>query len=97
MRKDKELLVQYFYDMDIKEENPITSFFYEGNFSEFIQSMQIAKDMEIKCKFNKYSENIDEEWLDCACVYNISDIIITLPSKSDLFVIKIFIRMGEEE
>ena len=95
MRKDNKILVRYFYDMDSKEENPITTFFYEGNPSDFIQSMQIAKDMGIKCQFNKYTENIDEKLI--GYVYNISDVIITLPTKDDLFVVKIIISGGEEE
>jgi hypothetical protein len=53
------------------------------------------KDNEIRCKFNEFSEEVEQEWQGWSFLIN--DVKVTLPSKTDLFVVEIKISDAVEE
>lgn len=85
-------LIKYFHWSEPKD--VITSF-YSDNVSDFLKSIKIMKDNEIHCRFNEFSEEIEEEWK--RWNFLINDVKVTLPSDTDLFVIEIKISDAVEE
>lgn len=85
-------LVKYFHLYEPK--NIITSF-YSDNVSDFLKSIKIMKDNEIRCSFNEFSEEIEQEWKGWSFLIN--NVKVTLPSNTDLFVIEIEISDAVEE
>ena len=84
-------LIKYFH---CDEPNVITSF-YSDNVSDFLKSIKIMKDNEIRCEFNEFSEEVKEEWIGWS--YLIYDVKVILPSNTDLFVIEIKISDAVKE
>ena len=76
------------------EPNVITSF-YSNDVSDFLKSVKIMKDNEIRCRFNEFSEEIEQEWKKWN--FLIEDVKVTLPSNTDLFVIEINISDAVKE
>lgn len=76
------------------EPNVITSF-YSDNVSDFLKSIKIMKDNEIRCSFNEFSEEVEQEWKKWS--FLIENVKVTLPSNTDLFVIEIKISDAVEE
>ena len=76
-------LIRYFYE---DEPRAITSF-RSDNVSDFLKTIKIMKDNEIRCSFNEFSEEVGEEWEGQS--FLIEDVKVSLPSKTDLFVIEI--------
>ncbi len=84
-------LVRYFH---WSEPDAITSF-YSDNVSDFLKSIKIMKDNEIRCRFNEFSEEVEQEYEGCS--FLIEDVKVTLPSNTDLFVIEINISDAVKE
>lgn len=76
------------------EPRAITSF-YSDNVSDFLKSVKIMKDNEIRCRFNNFSEEIEQEWKGWS--FLIEDVKVFLPSNTDLFVIEINISDAVKE
>ena len=59
------------------------------------RAIKIIKDNEIRCSFNEFSEEVEQEWRGWSFLIN--DVKVTLPSKTDLFVVEIKISDAVEE
>ena len=90
-----KLLVHY---KESKDRNSFYHFWYEGNPATFIQSMQIAKDLGVECRFNNFSDMEDLKAYDGFYFY-VHDVKVNLPTEEDLFAVTIeidsFNREGE--
>lgn len=96
MKTTERLLVHY---KEAITHNSFYYFWYEGNPATFIQSIQIAKDLNVECKFNDFTEIEDLKEYDGYC-FHIDNIKINLPTNEDVFAVIIeiddFHKKGEK-
>ena len=85
MKAADKLLVHY---KDSLNHGTFYHFWYEGNPATFIQSMQIAKDLNVECKFNDFTciRNLEEY---DGYYFHIHDVKVNLPTDEDVFAVNI--------
>ncbi len=82
---EMEALVKYqFWD----EKEPYYCFMMKSGVENFIAAIKKIQLLKVPCSFNDFSEEIGDDYCKDYEFY-IADIKITLPSKTDLFVITI--------
>lgn len=86
--KHNSVLVQIITIADDKEH--VIATYYTDNFEQTLKMFITARDNDIECGFNEYSEVVDENYLQRN--YYVEEVYVMFGSKEDLPAIHVYIE-----
>ena len=87
--KHNSVLVQIRTIADDKEH--VIATYYTDNFEQTLKMFITARDNDIECSFNKYSEVVDKKYLQCDYYY-VEEVYVMFGSTEDLPAIHVYIK-----